>query len=234
MIPSVIHYCWFGNNPKSKDIEDCIASWKKHNPDFEIKEWNELNFPVERFPFASRCYDEKKWAFVSDYARLSILNEHGGFYLDTDMLLLQSLTSCQGDACSVGEESPGILNAAYFGAEKGHPFVKACLEYYDTNPQTIETIPRVMTRIYLALPEEIKKTIRIYPAKTFYPFTMETIKQYRGQDLGADVLGVHLWNYSWGHPLNRFFKKLGIYSLGKRVTETLGVKQVLKKLFGFI
>lgn len=28
-IPKVIHYCWFGNNPKPKVIQNCIESWKK-------------------------------------------------------------------------------------------------------------------------------------------------------------------------------------------------------------
>ena len=233
MTPRTIHYCWFGNNPKPQEVLTCIESWKRTCPNFDIKEWNELNFPVEHFPFASKMYNEKRWAFVSDYARLWALNEYGGFYLDTDMLLLQSLEPCVEHACSVGQESEGVLNAAYFGAEKGHPYVKACLDYYNTNPQA-ETIPRVMTRVYQSLPEAIKATVKVYPSKTFYPFTMETIKGYKGQPLGPEVIGVHLWNYSWGHPLNKFFKKIGIYSFGKKVTEALGIKNLLKKLFGFI
>ncbi len=234
MIPKVIHYCWFGNNPKSEEILDCIESWKDTNSDFEIKEWSELTFPVERYPFASRMYNEKKWAFVSDYARLAILYENGGFYLDTDMLLLQSLDQCANAECSVGEESPSVLNAAYLGCAPKHFFVKACLDYYNTNPETVETIPRVMTRIYNSLSEEERSKITVYPSNVFYPFTIETIKKYTGQDLDKDVIGVHLWNYSWGHPLNKFFKKIGIHSLGKRIVEALGIKMLLKRLFGFI
>lgn len=234
MIPKTIHYCWFGNNEKSEDILNCIESWKRTCPDFEIKEWNELNFPVEHYPFASRMYNEKKWAFVSDYARLWILSEYGGFYLDTDMLLLQSLEQCRNAECSVGEESPTVLNAAYLGSVKGHGFVKACLDYYNTNPEKVETIPRIMTRIYAELPEELRSQITVYPPKVFYPFTIETIKEYKGQDLGEEVIGVHLWNYSWGHPLNKFFKKIGIYAFGKKVAETLGIKTALKKLLGFV
>lgn len=234
MIPKIIHYCWFGNNPKNEDILSCIESWKTLNPNFEIKEWNELNFPFEMYPFASRMYNEKKWAFVSDYARLRILHEYGGFYLDTDMLLLQSLDTCINAECSVGEESPSVLNAAYLGCVPGHSFVKACLEYYDTNPQAVETIPRVMTRIYNALPEDIRSSVTVYPAHVFYPFTIETIKEYKGQDLGSDVIGVHLWNYSWGHPLNKFFKRIGIHRMGVRLAEMLGIKTLLKKLLGFI
>ena len=48
MIPKTIHYCWFGYNPKSKLIKKCIASWKKFLPDWEIKEWNEENYDVNK------------------------------------------------------------------------------------------------------------------------------------------------------------------------------------------
>lgn len=43
MIPKKLHYCWFGNNPKSNVFQDCLSSWKLHCPDFEIMEWNERN-----------------------------------------------------------------------------------------------------------------------------------------------------------------------------------------------
>ena len=234
MIPKVIHYCWFGNNPKNEEVLSCIESWKKTCPDFEIKEWNEINFPFETSPFAFRMYSEKRWAFVSDYARLAILNEHGGFYLDTDMLLLQSLEKCVDSSCVVGEEAPSVLNAAFFGSVAHHPFVKKCLDHYDTNPSTVETIPIVMTRIYNSLPADVTNTITVYKSNVFYPFTIETIKEYKGQDLGPEVIGVHLWHYSWGHPLNKFFKKIGIYGFGKKIVEFLGIKPILKKLLGFI
>lgn len=46
IIPKVIHYFWFGNNPKPEIVTKCIASWKKYMPDWEIKEWNESNYDV--------------------------------------------------------------------------------------------------------------------------------------------------------------------------------------------
>lgn len=29
MIPKTIHYVWVGHNPKSKIIQECIATWKR-------------------------------------------------------------------------------------------------------------------------------------------------------------------------------------------------------------
>lgn len=232
MIPKIIHYCWFGNNPKTPEILDCIESWRKTCPGFEIKEWNEENFPIEDFPFAKKMYDEKKWAFVADYARLQILEKHGGFYLDTDMLILKSLEALAINTCVLGEEAVGIISAGMIGAEAHHPFISACKKFYDKNHANMITIPRVLTQIFESYPE--KSGIIVYPPGAFYPFDSDHIKEFHGQDLGPEVIGVHLWHYSWGHPLNKFFKKTGIYHFGKKIAEDLGIKTILKKLFGFI
>lgn len=222
MVPKTIHYCWFGNNPKSEEILDCIESWKKHCPDFEIKEWNEVNFPFESFPFASRMYDEKRWAFVADYARLHVLESEGGFYLDTDMLLLQTLAPLADHTCVLGEESPGVISAGMIGAEAHHPFIKLCRDYYDANAGELVTIPRVLSKVYEEYPD--KQSLSVYPPAAFYPFDSLHIKEYHGQDLGPDTVGVHLWHYSWGSPLNKFFRRIGIYSIGKKVTGILGIE----------
>ena len=49
-VPKIIHYCWFGGNPKPKLAEKCIKSWKKFCPDYQIIEWNEENFDVSAAP----------------------------------------------------------------------------------------------------------------------------------------------------------------------------------------
>lgn len=78
VIPKVIHYCWFGMAEKPQIVKDCIASWRKWCPDWEIIEWNESNFEFDKLPYMREAYDNKKWAFVSDVARLMILYENGG------------------------------------------------------------------------------------------------------------------------------------------------------------
>jgi mannosyltransferase OCH1-like enzyme len=232
MIPKTIHYCWFGHNQKSEAIKNCIASWKEQCPDFVIKEWTEDNFLVDTFPFSKKMYSEKKWAFVADYARLHILTEEGGFYLDTDMLLVQPLTIFLDKECVLGKESFGTISAGMIAASPHHSFIQACKDFYDTKSGELITIPRVLTEVYKNYPH--KETLTVLPPKTFYPFDAEHIHNYHGQDLGSDVYGVHLWHYSWGHPLNKLFKKFGVYKLGKKMVEVLGLKKLLKKLLGFI
>ena len=91
MIPKTIHYCWFGGTEKPKLAEKCIESWKKFCPDYEIIEWNESNFDVKINGYTRMCYENKKWAFLSDYVRLWVVYHYGGVYFDTDVELIKKL-----------------------------------------------------------------------------------------------------------------------------------------------
>ncbi len=230
-IPKVIHYFWFGRKHKNDLIKKCIESWHNTCPDFIIKEWDEDNYDVNSHPFSKKMYSEKHFAFVADYARLDILEQEGGFYLDTDMLLLKSLSPFIDNECVLGEEEPGIISAGMIGAVAHHPYIKKAKEYYD-GTKTVVTIPRALTKIFSEFEE--KGSIKVCPPHYFYPFDQKSIKSYKGHQMPDDVYGVHLWNYSWGHPLNKLFKKIGVYRFGKRLVEILGVKKILKKIFHFI
>lgn len=87
MIPKIIHYCWFGNGTIPAYLQNCIDTWKKVMPDYEIKRWDETNFDVSRVPYVKDAYEKKKYAFVSDYARIYVLYNEGGIYLDTDVVV---------------------------------------------------------------------------------------------------------------------------------------------------
>lgn len=91
MIPKVIHYCWFGRSPLPELAEKCIESWKKYCPDYEIIEWNETNFDINCCEYVREAYEAKKWAFVSDVARLYVLINYGGIYMDTDVEVVRPL-----------------------------------------------------------------------------------------------------------------------------------------------
>ena len=84
-IPKKIHYCWFGNGEKPESVKKCINSWKEKLPDYEIYEWNENNIDFKSNSYAREAYENKKWAFVTDYVRLLVLVKFGGFYFDTDV-----------------------------------------------------------------------------------------------------------------------------------------------------
>jgi len=85
MIPHIIHYCWIGGAPLPLLAEECIASWKKHMPSWQIKRWDESNFDISAAPlYVRQAYEARKFAFVSDYVRLWVLEQYGGLYMDVD------------------------------------------------------------------------------------------------------------------------------------------------------
>jgi len=93
-IPKVIHYCWFGRRAMGEREKACIESWKEHCPGYDLKMWSENNYYLSLTPlYVRQAYEARKYDFVSGYARLDIIYQHGGFYLDTNVLLRQSLDS---------------------------------------------------------------------------------------------------------------------------------------------
>ena len=134
-IPKVIHYCWFGGNPLPKPVKKCIRSWEKYCPDYKIIRWDESNFDISENRYAAEAYACKKWAFVSDYARLKIICDQGGIYLDTDVELLRPLDDLLDYQGFLGfQEGNSVATGLGFGAEAGQPMVRAMLDDYRDIP----------------------------------------------------------------------------------------------------
>lgn len=130
LIPKKIHYCWFGGKQIPVFLQKCIQSWKDKCPDFEIIEWNEKNYDVDRHEFTRLAYEQKKWAAVSDVARLDILYDNGGIYLDTDVTLIQSLDALLYQEGFIGTEKWGNINTGGgCGFIAGHPMLKKMIDY---------------------------------------------------------------------------------------------------------
>ncbi|WP_438434523.1 glycosyltransferase family 32 protein [Gorillibacterium sp. sgz500922] len=133
MIPKKIHYCWFGGKPLPKNVLQCIESWKKFCPDYEIIRWDESNFDITCSKFVEEAYEEKAWAFVSDYARLKVIYESGGIYLDTDVELIKNLDELLNNQFYIGiQQVQTLCNTGLgFGATRSNPVVKEMLSEYD-------------------------------------------------------------------------------------------------------
>lgn len=131
MIPKKIHYCWFGKNEKSKLTKKCIDSWKELCPDYEIIEWTEENFDLDQHPYLRWCYENEKWAFLSDFARLFIIKQNGGIYFDTDVELLKRPDELLKYQAFYGfENEKNIATGLGFGAEENHETTIAMINVY--------------------------------------------------------------------------------------------------------
>ena len=152
MIPKTIHYCWFGRGKKPKLAEKCIASWKKFCPDYEIIEWNEDNYDVTRTPYTRYCYENRKWAYLSDYVRLDVVFKHGGLYFDTDVEVIKPIDLfLDNGAFFAFENNENIATGLGFGTEKNSKYLKAMMDQYFFENETIELrgCPALNTRALL-------------------------------------------------------------------------------------
>ena len=136
MIPKIIHYCWVGGAPKPDSVLYCIESWKKYCPEYEIREWNENNYDFTRNNYMNQAYEAKKWGFVPDYARLDIIYQYGGIYLDTDVELIKNFDDLLNHNSFFGFEDTGdgeffVACGLGFGAEAHNDLIKLLRDYYD-------------------------------------------------------------------------------------------------------
>lgn len=178
--PKIIHYCWFGRGKMGAKEQACIATWRELLPGYKIMEWNEDNFPYQDYPFAAQAMRDKKWAFVSDVARLYALYHYGGVYMDTDVEVVRDFTPLIDHGFFTGRESEFYVVTAWMGAKKGNAFVKLLLDWYKVRQYGKEyyrianarIITRIM-RLVFNLPKGTRayqyEDIQIYPQDYFCP-----------------------------------------------------------------
>lgn len=231
MIPKKIHYCWFGGKELPKEAKKCIESWKKYCPDYEIIQWNETNYDINKNQYVKYTYENKKYAFLTDYVRLDVIYNEGGIYLDTDVELLKSLDDLLNCDGYMGMEQVGRVNTGQgFGAIKGHPFIKENKTFYEEYNFLDESgkfkkiicvdITTDMLRKYGMKKENIIQDIygiKIYPVEYFCPKLMGTNKI----KITNNTYSIHKFEASWKSN-NRLIRKIGYY--------IIPVKQIIKKI----
>lgn len=155
MIPKIIHYCWFGGNPLPPLALECIASWRKYMPEYEIWMWVEdpslpslkgleivadkvMEFDVNSIPYTAEAYKQKKYAFVSDYCRFWVLNKYGGVYFDTDVEVIKSFDDILTKGAFMGIELdsmngniPTVAPGLGLACEAGNILIEELLKYYE-------------------------------------------------------------------------------------------------------
>lgn len=136
MIPKKIHYFWIGGNPKPESVLFCIDSWRKYCPDYEIIEWNETNYDFSKNEYMRQAYKAKKWAFVTDYARLDVVFQYGGIYLDTDVELIKPWDSLLKYRGFMGfdqttEKDHFVATGLGFGMEPGNQLLREMMADYE-------------------------------------------------------------------------------------------------------
>jgi hypothetical protein len=209
MIPKKIHYCWFGRNPKPRLAEKCIASWRKYCPDYEIIEWNEDNFDVNRNGYTRMCIEQKKYAFLSDYVRLVVVAEHGGVYFDTDVELIRPIDALlENEAFYCFETPEFVASRLGFGSVAQGETIRAMLEEYDFllgGTEGTRGCPILNTAALVKLglkpdgSEQMVAGARILPSEYMNPFDPATGRMHKT----ANTVSVHWYSAAWLSPWRR-------------------------------
>lgn len=132
MIPKIIHYCWFGEKDIPLALQSYISKWSVICSGWEIKLWNESNFDVFSHIFTKTAYEQKKYAYVSDYVRAWVLYNYGGVYLDVDVELklpLDEFLNLESFSCF--ETDNFCFSSAIWGSIAKHSLLKKVLSYYE-------------------------------------------------------------------------------------------------------
>lgn len=220
MIPKKIHYCWFGGKELPSDALKYIEGWKKKCPDYEIILWNEDNFNINCNDFVKKAYEKKAWAFVTDYARLKIIYENGGIYLDTDVELIRNLDDLLVNDAYFGIQQ-GMFNVATglgFGSIPKNPIIKRMMDVYENIEYREEEKEKFICPI---LNTEVLKeygfkydgdniielqeiNIKIYPPEFFDPISVGGTKNL----LTGKTYSIHHYNASWTSGWNKIKRKI--------------------------
>lgn len=222
MIPKTIHYCWFGRGEKPKLAQKCIASWKRLCPDYEIIEWNEDNFDVNTNAYTKMCYEQKKYAFLSDYVRLLVVYEHGGLYFDTDVEVIRPFDDLLVYKAFFGFETKDFVNTGQgFGAESNEEIVERLTTQYDSvldGHHGVIGCPLLNTKALVEYGFKIngeiqrKNDVVVFPKDFFNPFN-----DNKGVlTITDNTYSIHWYGKSWmdrkgiiRNKVSRIFHRIG-------------------------
>lgn len=187
MIPKIIHYCWFGERAFSPRVKECIRSWRRVLPDYEIRLWNEKNVDLNESAYIRDAYKTGNYAFVSDYVRMKALEEYGGIYLDVDMEVRKTLDRFLQHQMCLGTDDFGTVETVIMTVPH-HPIMKLIMEEYrhrlfilNDGILNKEVVNVVLERFLLPLGYKKKDSrqslsygIEIYPSEYFQGRSLTT------------------------------------------------------------
>lgn len=239
MIPKLIHYIWIGEKPMPNDVLKKIEICKKFNPDYIIKIWDNNNFTFSNNQYCKEAYESKKWAFVSDYIRLSVLYDYGGIYMDTDVEVVKNLDVLLKYKAFSGFESENRIPTGTMGAEPKNPWIKALLDYYDNThfinsdgslnlTTNVETITTITQSLY---PIELNNSYQDLGDVVFLPFDWLCAKDLSTGKIKKtkNTLTIHHFAGSWLPLKEKVIKWMQNHYLGFGVKLVVKIKSIFRR-----
>lgn len=258
-IPKVIHLLYFGETEFHNFHHRCVHSMLQYMPDYAIriynakepvgnKYWNDIKNNAPRItihpitpPTHYDGFELKYFQYKADVVRLELLYEHGGVYLDLDMLIVRPFHEvfASGHSFYISEErsttiSPpgstgtgGALINAFLAAKPKNEFIRLWLNEFksglrlgiwathirDSNRKLLDEHPHYTN----------KYRVKILDGKLFMPLHwQDTVAFIQSETVPYEFppgsYGTHLWETILGDVMrkNKFLYKqkmeLTVYS----------------------
>ncbi len=216
-IPKKLHYFWFSGDDIPEDYKKCIDSWRVVCPDYEIIEWNMNNYDWKKNKFVRQAIEAKKWAFASDYARLDVVYNQGGIYLDSDLELVKSPNVLLANKAFFSFDSCNDIDLCMLASEKENELLKELIILYDDLDFSIEKMselcqPRLIRQKLKDFGLVLNGNAQIIDGNVFLPrnyFSPLDNFVYLMNNKIVDTIGIHHCNAGWR---NNGFKKARIDS----------------------
>lgn len=212
------HFLWIENKSKLPEL----AKKLENHPNIKIMELDkDLPFELVTGDAYKKAIKDNKFGKATDIIRLEILRQFGGYYLDTDYEVYQSLKpySKVYDSIVALEPMSALICNAFIAARPEHEVINKALELinrnlnYETSPNyikyntdngwktIIETGPALLTIAHALASGKACNTDIVLPPMLIYP---TVVNKYPYKDVvkpntsvAAESIGGHYWETAW-------------------------------------
>jgi len=238
-IPKIIHLLYFGETDFYNFHHRCVHSMLQYMPNYEIriynakepvgnKYWNDIkkqpNVKIVNInvPQYFDGFELKHFQYKADVVRLEVLYEHGGVYLDLDMIIIRPFDEVftSGHSFYISKERAGhnCLINAFLAAKPKNEFLKIWLNEFksglrlgiwahhirDSNKKLMDDHPHY----------EHKYRIKVLEGDVFMPLHWQDTEAFISSETSeyifpAESYGTHLWETILGDVMrkNKFLNK---------------------------
>lgn len=230
-IPKKIHYCWFGGKEIPDKLKNYMKTWKNFCPDYDIIRWDESNYDITKNQYMLEAYRAGKYGFVPDYARLDIIYNYGGIYLDTDIELCKNLDELLCDDSFFSVDFEGVVNAGSgFGAVQYNPIIGDMMKAYDNESfidkngnLNLKPCSHYQNPILKEYGFEITQRYQKIGGNVLYPCeVLAPIATYSGAErITEKTHSIHHAELSWISESEKEARNRFRYKIGHRINEIL-------------
>ena len=180
-IPKIIWSYWEDGADSAPDVvKHCLESWKKLNPDYEVRVLDKHTIGTHVSSLSSIDLFRKDITVVNraDIFRLALLSEHGGVWVDATLFCNTPL----------GDWLPDYTKSGFFAFRNEKKARKLCVWFLASAKGNILTCEFLSE--YL---RNFEETVYINQSKPYYKMTIKTLALVLNRNTYLSKFWVHPW-----------------------------------------